>query len=465
MKRALSQKRGRGQLWAVVVLVVLMAVVLAAMFSMPHAAPVLAQGDEPGVRVGVVVAGLGEQTRTFCVTLTKPNPTGLDALMATGLDVGAVSGGLGTQICRIEGVGCTPPAESCFCQCEGGNSCAYWSYFHLAEQNTWQYSVVGAARRQVSNGDVEGWWWRVGNASPADFPPVPFETLCGVEPAFPRTVIDDLGRALTFATPPGRIASVTLGSDEILLDLVDTSRVLGVTYMATNPAISNIADRLDGIAHTDLAANAEYLISLDPDLVILASYNDPALIDQLLDASVPVFVLADFNTLDDVRANIRLLGRITGEDARAEELIETMDERLAAVRAAVEPFPRVRVLYYETGGITYGPGSTVDEIITLAGGINVIAEQQLGAYPLIDEELVLALDPDVVLVSAGFGSSGDAVAQFVANPAFGTLRAVQAGRVIAIPNAHMTNVSHYVVRGVEDVARALYPDAFKGENQ
>ena len=126
--------------------------------------------------------------------------------------------------------------------------------------------------------------------------------------------------------PPQQIASVTLGSDEILLDLVGPDRLLGVTYFATDPTISNIADQLDGIAHTDLSGNPEYLISLEADLVILAGYNDPAALDQLQDADVPVFVLADFNTMDDIRANIRLLGQVTGEEERAEAMITDMDD-------------------------------------------------------------------------------------------------------------------------------------------
>jgi iron complex transport system substrate-binding protein len=110
--------------------------------------------------------------------------------------------------------------------------------------------------------------------------------------------------------------------------------------------------------------------------------------------------------------------------------------------------------------VTYGPGSTVDEIITLAGGINVIGEADLGPYPLISAEYVLTLDPDVILLGAGFAGTDDPLAWFTGDPVFSGLRAVQNGRVYVMNDAHMTNVSQYVVLGVEDVARALYPQAF-----
>jgi iron complex transport system substrate-binding protein len=421
-----------------------------------------AQDDAPPVQVGVVVHD-GTQTQTFCVELAGDAPTGLDALEATGLDVAVEQGALGSTICRIEDQGCTPPDEPCFCECmPGADTCAYWSYFHLGADNTWQYSPVGASNYPVADGAVEGWWFRQDDASGDSLPPVSFDEICS--PQFPRTVTDGLGHAVVIDTPPERIASVTLGSDEILLALVGPERMLGVTHFAGDPAISNIAGQLDGIPRADLSGDPELLITLDADLVVMSSYNNPAALDQLLDADVPVLVLNTFNSLDDIRANIRLLGRATGTEQQAAAMIETMGARLAAIRAQVADQEPVRVLYYEPGGITYGPGSSVHEIITLAGGINVVAEAGLSAYPLVDPEFVLVADPDVILLGGWFSGEPDPAAAFSDDPVFGTLRAVQSGRVYTVSDAHMTTVSQYVVRGVEDVARILYPDAFEDDD-
>ncbi len=427
------------------------------------AAGIATAQDDESIRVGVVVKGPDGEARTYCVTLDGPEPTGADALAATGLDLVFEDTSQGSAICRLDGVGCTPPGDLCFCQCTGGPSCAYWAYFHLSDAGTWSYGVTSSTSYTLEHGDVEGWWWRDSGAEDRTPPPaLAFDAICAddADPAFPRTVIDGLGRAVTLDAPPQRIASVTLGSDEILLDLVGPDRLLGVSYFAADPGISNVSDRLDGIEHTDLSGEPERLIGLDADLVVLASYSNAAVLDQLEDAAVPIFVLADFNTIEDLRANIRLLGEVTGEEAHAEDLIAEMDARLEAVAEAVAGQEPVRALYYEPGGITYGPGSTVDEIMTLAGGINVATEAGLGPYPLVDPEFVLAADPDAVLLGGWFGDAGDSTAWFTSDPAFSTLRAVQEGRVYPISAAHMTNVSHHIATGVEDVAHALYPQAF-----
>ena len=432
-----------------------LAVLLLTLVAAPRA---LAQGGDDTIRAGVIVQGPDGLPQTFCVELPE-DATGLDALIATGLPLASEQGPLGATVCRIGDTGCTPPGEHCFCQCAGGPGCAYWTYFGL-QNGAWQYRVSGPLLVTLEDGAVEGWWWRDDGSNAAPPPPLSFDVICPSEPAFPRTVVDGLGREVTLDAPPQRIASVSLGADEILLPLVGPERLLGVSYMAANPAISNVADALEGVPRTDLIGDPELLISLDADLVILAAYNNPAALDQLLDADVPVFVLADFNTLDDIRANIRLLGEVTGAELRAEALIAQMDARLEAVARAVEGQPPVRVLFYEPGGITYGPGSTVDQIITLAGGVNVAAEAELGPYPLVDAEFVIAADPDVILLGGWYAEQGDPLDTLLSNPAFADLRAVREGRVVPVIDAHMTNVSHHIATGVEDVARALYPAAF-----
>ena len=424
---------------------------------------VMAQDNKDTIRVGVVIKGPEGITQTACVTLDE-GATGIDALEATSSDVVAESSSMGMTVCQINGTGCAFPDESCFCQCEGGDRCAYWSYFHLSDDGNWQYSPVGAGSFTVEDGAVEGWWWR-DSRTPESNPPEPiaFETICSNEATYPRTVTDGMGRDIILDHAPERIASVTLGSDEILFSLVNHNRILGMTYFAEDAEISNIAGQLDDIPHTDLSGNPEHLISLNPDLVILALYSNPAALDQLLDAGVPVFTLADFNTVEDIQNNIRLLGEITGEEIRAEEMIMEMNDRIAEVQAAVADEIPVRVLYYEPGGITYGPGSTVDEILTLAGGINVVAEAGLGPYPIVNAEFLLAVDPDVILLGGWFSGNKDPLATFESDEAFRTRKAVKNGRVYRVVDAHMTNVSHYIATGVEDVAQALYPSAFTDE--
>ena len=75
------------------------------------------------------------------------------------------------------------------------------------------------------------------------------QTLCAGESAsagpsgFPLSVTDDAGVPLTLASPPSRIVSLTLPTDEILLSLVESGRLAAITTLSRDPAVSSAAEQ------------------------------------------------------------------------------------------------------------------------------------------------------------------------------------------------------------------------------
>lgn len=158
---------------------------LALVLTLLFGAAALAQGPAPtgdSIRVGMVIQAQGA-TRTLCLDLPATGATGLDALNATGLDLNVMAGPLGAAICRLDNLGCTFPAEPCFCRCQGA-SCSYWAYFFQDAGGTWQYSGLGAASRRLATGAVEGWLWtESANQTPTgQLPAISFNTICAAGP-------------------------------------------------------------------------------------------------------------------------------------------------------------------------------------------------------------------------------------------------------------------------------------------
>ncbi|MGC9025301.1 MAG: hypothetical protein ACP5NB_10840, partial [Chloroflexia bacterium] len=98
------------------------------------------------------------------VSFAEETISGVDLLRRSGLEVAMVSGGIGTAVCAIEGVGCPPTPQECFCECRG-TPCRYWAYFHLRD-GAWVYADRGAADRRLGDGDVDGWVWGDGRIPP-----------------------------------------------------------------------------------------------------------------------------------------------------------------------------------------------------------------------------------------------------------------------------------------------------------
>ena len=120
---------------------------------------VLAQGNTN--HAGLVVAFPDGTSRTYCIPFAQPAISGLDLLVASGLDVKVQAyGGLGAEICEIGSAGCDYPNQACACQSYGPNG-VYWSYFHL-QNGAWKASLIGAGSYRVLNGDVDGWAYSSG---------------------------------------------------------------------------------------------------------------------------------------------------------------------------------------------------------------------------------------------------------------------------------------------------------------
>lgn len=274
--------------------------------------------------------------------------------------------------------------------------------------------------------------------------------------AFPVTLTDDTGRQVRVPARPQRIVSVTEGTDEILFGLVAPSRIVGVTKYAAEPGESWVAGRVGSIKQF-ASANAEAILALKPDLIFVASYTKPGVVQQLEQGGVPVIEFSTFNSLADIQRHILLMGRAVGETAKARRLVAHMNAQLASVHAKVAKLPPTHVLYYASDGYVFGAKTTPDELLRDAGAVNVADAAGITSWKKVTLETVASLKPDWLLTDEnepGFAQ------KLLKNPALAGLPAVKAHHVVALPDRDLTVLSQYFSQAVADVAAIVHPGAF-----
>lgn len=286
---------------------------------------------------------------------------------------------------------------------------------------------------------------------------------------FPLRVADDTGAPVTLSAPPARIVSLTLATDEMLMDLVDPARLQGVTYLAADPAICNVAERAAKVPHR-LELNVETILSIQPDLVLVADWSDAGPVAQLRAAGVPVYLMKSGVTVASIEQKIERLGLLTGEEARGRAMIERMEARLDAVArkvSAIPPAKRLTVIDYATWGSAQGRGSSWDEMLGRAGlvdGVSALAADEWGQVPLSREKL-LELDPDVLVLPGWVYNNPSGASAFYTrvtrDPSLRGLRAVKSGRVYQMPERLKSTTSQYIADAVEWLARTAYPALFE----
>lgn len=156
--------------------------------------PQPAQAQEGDNRAGLVIVHGDGRVVQQCVTFAEESITGYELLQRAGVTLNVEAGGFGATVCSINGQGCSYPAETCFCRCQGA-PCVYWSYWQLQPEDGWRYRSLGASNTQVRNGDVDGWQWASGTRSAIAEPPaVSFADICAPE-AQPVTEVTEITEA------------------------------------------------------------------------------------------------------------------------------------------------------------------------------------------------------------------------------------------------------------------------------
>jgi iron complex transport system substrate-binding protein len=182
----------------------------------------------------------------------------------------------------------------------------------------------------------------------------------------------------------------------------------------------------------------------------------PAL-KRLEAVQVPVAMFAphDFAGLF---STITRLGTLTGRQEAAAALTQSMVTKLADVaqRVANLPVPRVFFEVRELNLLAAGQGSLVNDIITRAGGENIVASpQRLALYSL---EALIQANPEVYIIQQG--PMNRSPEDIYTRPYFQELKAVKARRVLLVSESLYSRPGPRSAEAVEQLARFLHPEAW-----
>lgn len=239
-------------------------------------------------------------------------------------------------------------------------------------------------------------------------------------------VVDDLNREVVLDAPPLRIVTMVPTHTETVCALGACDRLVGVDSFSNVPAEVTRLPDLGSAFDADLEA----LIALEPDLVLTDEYS--GLAEALAPLRIAVYAGTP-QTVAEVWTTTEALAVLLGLESEAALLVGRAQGRVEALSESVAGLPAPRV-FVELDATPYsvGPGSYLGELLTLARADNIVPAR-LGDFPQVDPELVVAEDPQVmILLDAPYGESAETVA---ARPGWGALSAVRDGAVIELDQA------------------------------
>lgn len=264
-------------------------------------------------------------------------------------------------------------------------------------------------------------------------------------------------RTFSLTAKPVRIIPHAVGVTEILWAICPRERIIAFNEFAADPEFCFIADFVKTRGPVFQSKQTELVIGYRPDLVFTVFYSGADFKEKLRQAKIPFFDLGYFGTIDSIKKQTLIIGKIIGEEGNAEALVKTIDEKIRKIRARLPKCdPALRVLYYDEGGYIPGKSSNFNSICEIIQAVNVGAEQGIKSWSQIDYETLLKWDPDIIVVPQESGLKE----QLLANPVLSHARAIKDGKVYYIPGVYLRVDSQYMVLSANLLAGIVYEDAF-----
>lgn len=214
--------------------------------------------------------------------------------------------------------------------------------------------------------------------------------------------------------------------------------------------------------------DVEQLTALAPDLLLVSNlslYDQEAPYQPLIDAGVCVACVPTGESVEDVRSDILFLAAALHVPQEGERVVADMDAELKRLSEIVSDVPEEnrKSVYFEISPAPYlyssGSGTYLNELIELAGGRNVLADQN--GWLSVEGETVVAANPDVIFTNVNYVDGP--VEEILGREGWAGVPAVLDKQVYYIDNAASARPNQNIVKAVEQMARALYPERFTEE--
>lgn len=279
--------------------------------------------------------------------------------------------------------------------------------------------------------------------------------------AFPVTIKDALDNEVVIEAKPERIVSLIPSNTEIAFALGLGNEVVGVNDYDNYPEEVNAIEKVGGMDF-----NVEKIISLNPNLVLAhasSAHNSEAGLQQLRDAGITVLVVNDAKNFEEVYDSINMIGKASGEKEKADKLVADMKAKLDELKAKAEEIKAEdrKTVFVEVSPApeiyAVGANTFMNEMLTMLHADNIITEE---GWPKIDPEAIIERNPDVIITTHGYYTE-DPIADVLGRDGWQDISAVKNKQVVDVNSDKVTRTGPRLVEGVEELAKAIYPETFK----
>jgi iron complex transport system substrate-binding protein len=263
--------------------------------------------------------------------------------------------------------------------------------------------------------------------------------------------------ALTGTAPKSkpRYISLAPSTTEILFALGLDDEIVGVSSFCNYPLKAQAKEKVGTFSQP----NIEKILSLKPDIIFSAGLEQVPVITKLKQLNLKVCV-SDPSSLKELFDSIREIGRLVDRENQALALTKRMKMDIEEINSKVKPIPeekkpKVFVEIWHSPLMTAGRGSFIDELIKLAGGINIAYDTQR-PYSYFSPEQVIKRNPDCIIL--GYMDKKNPLEAIRGRFSWNNISAVKHQRVYNDINPDLfLRAGPRLAEGLKEIHKRLYP--------
>jgi len=197
-----------------------------------------------------------------------------------------------------------------------------------------------------------------------------------------------------YATAPERIVSTHLCADQLVLLLAEEKNVISLSYFASNPNFSPLADKAKNFPRN--YGLAEEILPLNPDIVFSGGFSARSTVKLLKRAGINVVEVPIVNDFRGIQKNIRIVAKAVGEKAAGEGIIKDLDLALKTSSSVYKP--KVMAALYWDNGYTPGSSSLAAQVVRHAGFDDLNSRYKSKGPKYLSVEELVSLQPDLLIL-------------------------------------------------------------------
>lgn len=270
---------------------------------------------------------------------------------------------------------------------------------------------------------------------------------------------DMAGNDITVPTEINKIISLAPSITQILIDLGYGDKII-----AADTYSEGIEGLPEGIQYIDMMApDAEKIAALEPDVLLATGMMKKDGVDPLKtlkDMGICVAYIPSSDSIQKIYDDIIFISEVVQAKDKGQAIVDEAKAKVAEIKAIGDTIKDKKTVYFEIAAApsmySFGKGVFLNEMIQIIGAENILADQE--SWISVSEEVVVAKNPDVIITNVDYIENP--VDEIKARSGWNNISAVSNNDVYYIDNDITSVPNHNFVKGLQEMAEAVYPDQY-----